>query len=430
MLACCRVVIAEDLPNPFPAKEISVSSLPNGLRLIVRENHAVPVVAMEVVVRSGSAAESDVHGVAHYLEHLCFQGTKHYPGALSPQYALEMAGGMSNAVTSRDCTRYQAQIASDKLDVLVQVLADVILAPTLAEDDCRNERAIILAEIAHEYENPIAVLIEAAYANTYRLFPYKFSPKGTEEDVARITAAEIRAFHDRWYVPNNLSVILVGDITGKQATNLIRAAFLGASAKLPSPPLFTEPQSDSDLREIHLPQNLPDTCQVLAFPATSAGESQALAATLLLKTLLADGPDALLPACWAGAGVNVDKYGIEFVGSRAPGRMLIWAETPPAMAGRLRQATLELLARLGKIPLAAPSLEAAKHRLAAQFLRENATFTQQAATLALYEGSGSGEFACQLMPLLHNVTAEQVRKAAPATPLAWITLGREPKGQD
>ncbi len=76
---------AQDIPNPLPADEVSFQSLGNGLRLVVREDHSLPLVAMVVVVHAGSARRADTYGIAHYLEHLVFQGTAHYPGPLAPQ---------------------------------------------------------------------------------------------------------------------------------------------------------------------------------------------------------------------------------------------------------------------------------------------------------------------------------------------------------
>ena len=94
LLAGGQLCRAQEIPDPFPAAEIFQQTLPNGLRLVLREDHSLPLVAMVVTVHAGSASEQQAHGIAHYLEHLTFQGTRHYPGALAPESALEQVGAI------------------------------------------------------------------------------------------------------------------------------------------------------------------------------------------------------------------------------------------------------------------------------------------------------------------------------------------------
>jgi len=430
LLAGCPALRAQDIPNPLTASELSVKTLPNGLRLVIREDHSLPLVAMVVVVRAGSAVEANTRGIAHYLEHLVFQGTKRYPTALGPEAALEQAGGVSNAVTSRDMIRFQASAPSSQLSLLVNVLADVALAPKLDERSFRNERSTILAEIQQDEDNPLYTLFGRAYDLTYRTHPYRHAPTGSIDDVLGLTADDVQAFYQRWYVPNNMSVVLVGDLTQEQAMQLMQQAFGAAkSAKLPDLPPAEAPAADQPARA-HIARNLPDTYQVLAFPTPASNNLPALLATDVLMTLLADGGDALLPAWWARDGVTVERFGIEFVSSREPGRFLLWAQTDARMAVKLRESTRELLHSLATNPIPPATLALAKQRLAGQFLLENETYTQQAATLAFYEGLGDAQLMCRYIPTLQSLTAEQVQAAIPAPLLGWVTVGKRPEGEE
>lgn len=420
---------AAEIPNPFPTGAIAIPPpLPNGVRIIVREDHSLPVVAVQVVVRTGSATPDGVNGIAHYLEHAVFQGTTHFPGPLAPQYALELAGGLSNAVTSRDATRFQGTIASDQVAMLAKVLADVVLSPQLDDATCDRERETIDAEIIHTQENPLTALFDAAYRLTYGAFPYKISTLGSPDDISRITPAMLRAFHDRWYVPNNLSVVYVGDITEHQAVEITRQYFGAAkAAELPAP-IYVE-TAPVATQEMHLNRPIPDTYQVMAFPSPPSSDMTAVAATELLASMLTEAPNALLPACWQADGVQFGRFGIEYVSTRQPGRFLIWAQTSPQMADKLRQSTLRLLDRLAHGSWANAQISLAQQRVARQYLFDNATYAQQADTLALNESLGNAETAGRYLSLIQGTTAVQLQAAVPTMLLARVTLGQPPKGQ-
>ena len=422
-------VDAQPLPNPFTEQGAPVvTTLASGLRLIVCENHALPMIAMQVVVRGGSSSEVNAPGVAHYLEHVSFQGTTHFPDPLAPQYALEEAGGLSNGETTRDSTTFQAEIASDNAELLVNVLADIVLHPLLTDAGCEREHPVISAEIAREHDDPLISTLNAAYAFSYPSHPYRDVPEGNETDIVGITPAILRAFHDRWYVPRNLSVIMVGDITAKMAETLVTKAFSLPDA--PSPPAFPDAAlaNTGGQAEVHLSRDIAVTYQVLAFSVPALRDFPATVATDLVQTLLVDGPQALLPARWARDGVACQAYGIECVGSRDAGRMLIWAQTSPEMAGKLRDSTLAALDDLARGPLPASLVDAARQRLATQFVQGNATFDQQAETLAFYEGRGQAEMAELYLPTIWELPAEQVRAVVPTIPLSWVTMGQSPKG--
>lgn len=423
------LVRAQEIPNPFPPGERYVKTFANGLRLVVREDHSLPIVAMTVVVRGGAAVDPQGRGIAHILEHLVFQGTKNYPAPLAPQYALEEVGGISNAVTSRDMTRFQAAVGSAQVDLLVRVLAEITQSPTLAAERFDKERPVILAEIQREEDNPITSVLNRGYQLGYRTHPYRFSPSGTILDLLQLQAVDVRSYFKHWYVPNNMSVVLVGDITRARATALVEKAF-GAekSVTLPARPQ-PETTVPATAARAHFPRDLPDTYQVMVFPGPASRDFSATVTTDVLMSLLADGQDALLPACWAQEHVAVSSFGIEFVTARDPGRFLIWVQTAPNQAAKARNTTLRLLQQLsaGQVPPA--PLQLAKQRVASEFLLENETYSQQAATIAFYEGLGEGTRLSQYVPTAQAVTLEQLRAAVPTRLAAWVTLGARVEGE-
>ncbi|MHB0935647.1 MAG: M16 family metallopeptidase [Armatimonadota bacterium] len=416
---------AGSLPNPFPAGCIITRVLPNGLRIVVREDHSLPIVSMVVVVRGGSGA-GDVPGAAHYLEHLALQGTKRYPDRLAPQYALEKVGGVSEAVTSRDMTRYQATVESSHAPLLVEVLADVATAALLDDESFARERPTVLSEIQGMTDDPQALLLNLGYQHAYRVHPYRARPTGTLEDVLRLTAADVRGCYQRRYQPNNMSVVLVGDITSLQAFKLVEAAFGSTKAAALPPWPGTEP-AGREAVEGHVPTDLDGTYQVLAFPAPPVSDLDGVAAADLLMTLLASNGDGLLLEQWTKDGIQVYDFGVEFVSARGPGRLMIWALTRPAQAAKLRASTTTLLTSLAAHPVSTEMLARAKDRLAADLLLQNETYSQQASTLAFYEGLDGAIVLTRYIPAVEALTAARLSAAVPTRPLAWITLGQRPE---
>lgn len=421
---CAR---AGEIPNPFPAQAISVTTLENGMRLVVKEDHSLPIVAMVVAVHGGSATDTASRGIAHYLEHLVFQGTKHYPEPLAPQQALEQAGGVSNAVTNRDALDFQAAIASDKSALLVNVLYDVVMLPLLTDDRFEKERPIILAEIQREDDDPVTTALSNAYRISYKAHPYRNSPKGNINDLLWMTGAQVRAFHQRWFVAKNISLVLVGDITPANAKALVEKTF--GQAKPAAPPALPPAETTSHpLSRQHIKTALPDTYQALAFATPPSSDFQRMVATDVLLTLLVDGPDAVLPDWYAGKRVNLTNFGGEFVSTRAPGRLLIWGQSPPDQAVALREATTAYLAHLAGGDLDANAFALARQRLSMSFVLDNETYLQQASTLAFYESLGGARLASRYLPTIQALTAAQVCAAAPTTPLGWVTVGQAPEG--
>jgi len=423
-LVACSMSHAQNLPNPFPpGSVITFPPLANGLKIVLRENHALPIVAMEVVIHTGAAAEAGMPGVAHFLEHVSFEGTVHFPNRFGAQYALECRGGFSNAITKRDIIRYNGSVASDQVSVLSKVLADIVLHPLLSDQSVTAQRAVITAECEHQQFDPVTELVNAAYASTCAEHPYGVAPVGSLQDIARVTPTMVRDFHAHWFVPNNMTVVLVGDISVARAQAVVQEAFSDVPATvLPSMATLNFRFLGAAVN-VHFKSNLPTMYQIMAFPASPVTDFKSYIATQLLASLLINKADALLPVHWANAGLHVGQYGQEYVAVRYPGRLLIWAQTPPAEVDVLFKSTLATMAALKQTKLDAQTLMQAKGELAQRFVFENATYSDQAATLACYAGVGDVANSSDYLPIMQAITEEEVRAMIPTTYLARVTLG-------
>ncbi|HWE24030.1 MAG TPA: pitrilysin family protein [Myxococcales bacterium] len=200
--------------------------LPNGLTVLVEENHAAPVAALQVWVRVGSADELPGEcGLAHLHEHMLFKGTaRRGPGEIAR--AIEGCGGEINAWTSFDQTVYHVVVASQFLAQGMDVLADAITSAAFDPDELRREIEVVCEEIKRSLDSPTRKLSKELFATAFTRHPYRRPVIGTEESVRAFTREGILAFYKRWYQPANCVLVVVGDVREAHVLELARQLFV------------------------------------------------------------------------------------------------------------------------------------------------------------------------------------------------------------
>ncbi len=199
---------------PAVAETVTNFQLQNGLDVVVIEDHRAPVVVHMVWYRVGAADEAPgTSGIAHFLEHLMFKGTeKVAPGEFSA--TVEAQGGNDNAFTSWDYTAYFQRVASDRLDLMMEMEADRMRNLRLTEDDVVTERQVILEERAERTDSsPGALMSEQMRAAQYLNHPYGTPIIGWRHEMAELDRADALAHYERYYAPNNAILIVAGDVT-------------------------------------------------------------------------------------------------------------------------------------------------------------------------------------------------------------------------
>jgi zinc protease len=189
-------------------------TMKNGMQVVVIPNHRAPVVTHMVWYKQGAADEpAGVSGIAHFLEHLMFKGTKKIPaGEFSKR--VKAMGGNDNAFTSQDYTAYHQSIAVERLETVMQMEADRMRGLTLPEKDVDSERLVIIEERRMRIDNdPAAKLSEQINDVLFVNHPYRDPIIGWEHEMAKLSRADAKAFYDAWYEPNNAILIVSGDIT-------------------------------------------------------------------------------------------------------------------------------------------------------------------------------------------------------------------------
>ncbi|QQL43956.1 M16 family metallopeptidase [Sulfuriroseicoccus oceanibius] len=200
-----------------------VLRLENGLEVLVLPDHRSPVVSVQGWVKVGSIHESEFlgGGISHLIEHLVFKGTTNFGGQEIAKCVQEN-GGQLNAYTSFDRTVYWVDAPSDGAERALDVVTDLIFRPKFPENEFEKEKEVIRREIAMGEDDPDRVLSQALFREAFTQHPTRHPVIGYLDAFNQLTLDNVWAFYRRHYVPNNVFLVIVGDITAEQAEAWVR----------------------------------------------------------------------------------------------------------------------------------------------------------------------------------------------------------------
>ncbi len=210
--------------------------LPNGMDVVVITNKRAPVVLHMVWYKVGGADEpAGKSGIAHFLEHLMFKGTRTLkPGQFSK--IVSENGGQENAITSHDFTAYFQSVAKDRLETVMRIEADRMSNLVLTDKELEAERLVVIEERRSRTENqPRSLLWEQTNAALHIHHPYRIPVIGWEHEIKGLTTADALDFYQKWYAPNNAILIVAGDVTAAEVKTLAEK-YYGAIAAKTLPP--------------------------------------------------------------------------------------------------------------------------------------------------------------------------------------------------
>ena len=225
----------------------------NDLKLLLAPRRAAPVVAFMVLYRVGSRNEAVGHtGSTHLLEHMLFKGTPTYNKQNGTQIAsvLQRQGGVFNADTWFDRTRYYEMLPSDQLDLAIHIEADRMRNSFIAEEDRQSEMTVVRNELERGENEPSNILHERLWAAAFREHPYHHPTIGWRSDVEGVATSRLKEFYDTFYHPNNATAIVVGDFDERTALDLLGKHFGPIPpSSAPIPPMYTvEPPQEGEIR--------------------------------------------------------------------------------------------------------------------------------------------------------------------------------------
>jgi len=413
------VLVLSWLPAAVHAELAQERMLSNGMKIIVKEDHRAPTVAHMVWYKTGSMDEQNgTTGVAHALEHMMFKGTKSLkPGEFSQRVAA--LGGRENAFTSKDYTAYFQQIEKSKLEKVMALEADRMANLVFDKNEFSREIRVVMEERRWRTEDqPIPLVYETLNAVAFNAHPYHHPVAGWMSDLQNMTVQDAKAWYDRWYAPNNATMVVAGDVDPKQVFALAEKHFGKIARKaVPVTKLQDEPPQRG-IRRVTIKAPAENPYVVLAFkvPGLRDVEKDVESHALDVLAAILDGYDnARLNAKLvrtdrvansAGAGYsNIARGPVLFLLDGTP-----TAGTTTEQLEKLLRAEVERVAKEG---VSEAELKRVKAQLIAGQIYKRDSIFGQAMEIGTMEATGLSHTQIdRIIDKLKEVTAEQVQAVA------------------
>lgn len=413
------------------AQKLQQYDYPNGVRLIVEEDHSAPDAMVQVWLKVGGRDEvPGKTGLAHVFEHMMFKGSqKLAPGEFSKRIAA--MGGNDNAFTTTDYTAYFETVPSARVDQVVGMEAERFGHLKLDAKEFASEIRVIQEERRMRTDDdPNSHMFEVLAATALQLHPYRNPVIGWMQDLKRLNIADVRAFYAAHYVPGNATVVVVGDVDFNHLKKVVGDTF-GALKARPVPARFNpvEPEPLGPKRMIaRLPAQSPVMAVVCPVPVWKPGVNDREAAALAVAMqILAGGRSALLQR----ELVDRHKKAFSVSGGYDPFSMGIDLWTIYGELGKdqkpadFEAALWKLIGGLAEKPVDADTLAAAKTNMIADETYAQDSLYLRAKEIGRMEVVGIGAMhRDEWLRAIRNVTADDVRQVV----ARWLKVDRSTTG--
>ena len=416
-----------------PKLQYKMTVLSNGLRVIFSEDHSTPIVHLAVWYHVGSKNERPGRtGFAHLFEHMMFKGSKNVEPE-SHTSIIAGVGGRSNAYTTEDETVFWQTLPSQYLPLAVWLEADRMATLRVDDEAFKREREVVKEERRMRVENqPYGRLSEIIYDIAFTTHPYKHPTIGSMKDLEAASIADVRDFHNLYYVPENATVAIVGDFDTTQATQIVNQYF-GRVPKAGRPvprDIPKEPPQTKERRAV-VEEAWPLPAVVVAYHVTYDGHPDAYPLHITAK-IMSDGQSARIPlelmykrrlalTAFGSGNITEDPNLFYAVAIVQPG------QTPAAA----EQALIAEFEKLTKETISAVELQRAKNQFARDYIvgresnQEKALHLAHSAVIHNDISAADGEF-----DIFMNVTTADVQRVARTyfTPNNRVVIHILPKG--
>ena len=278
--------------NTVWAASAQMFKLDNGQTVVIQEVKNNPIVTIDTWIKTGSIDEDDSNnGVAHFLEHLFFKGTKnHEPGEFDQ--ILETKGAITNAATSKDFTHYYVTIPSKDFDLAMELHGDMMMHPLIPRNEMEKERKVVLEEINKDLVSPTRILQENLNSMMYTNHPYKRKVIGRSDVIETITRDQVLNFYNAHYSPSNMITIVVGDVDTNHALERIKEVFNAEYKKQTKTIYPKESQLTTQQKKVEYIKT-ESGYMVIGFRGTPIDDNDSYALDVL-STILGDGRSSVL----------------------------------------------------------------------------------------------------------------------------------------
>ncbi len=412
-LVCTSATGIDTIVRP-PKFDYRMTTLDNGLQVVLLEDHSTPVVHVAVWYHVGSKDEKPGRtGFAHLFEHLMFKGSKNVRPDQHPSWITSI-GGEANAQTDEDTTLYWQTVPAHHLPLVLWLEADRMASLDVSEDKFVTEREVVKEERRMRFENqPFGRLPEVIFDNAFTTHPYRHQTIGSMEDLEAASIADVRAFHDTYYVPNNATLVIVGDFDSDEALGLVQR-YLGRVPRGKPVPrdIAAEPAHTAE-KVVTVSESWPLPAVVLSHHITYDGHPDAYPLHILAKVLSDGDSSRLYRSLVYEQQIALAAFGEAKLIEHPNLFYLVAVVNPGRQPAEAMNALVQQVERVKAEGITEAELNRAKRQFARDYIlgretvRQKALHLGHAAVIHNDITTADGEF-----DLFQNVTLEDVQRVA------------------
>ena len=401
------------LPGAMPdsLNGIEQHKLANGLTVLTKEVHTAPVVYFSVWYKAGSVNEQlGQSGMSHLLEHMMFKGTTtRKPGEISA--LLQQNGADFNATTSFDRTNYFETLASDRLEMAMKLESDRMSNSLFDEKEHQKEMSVVRSEYEGGENDPSTALTKAVRLAAYEVHPYRWMTIGFRSDIENIDRDEMYAYYQKYYVPNNATIVMVGDFNTKDALAMAQKYFGGIPSK-PITPTFTTPEPEQQGERRVTVRRAGTVKQIqIAYHIPAFGDSDRYALDVLESTLSGGRTGRFFGALvQSGLASSAEAYDY---GLRDADLLTLDATAQPGKTNQeLEKALLAQVEKLQTTPISAEELKRVVNQAEASYIYGRDSVQSQGAQLGEFAMRGNWRYGETYLDNIRKVTPADVQRVA------------------
>jgi zinc protease len=360
-------------PVGSPLNPYTKLKLENGLTLIVKEVHSAPIAAVDIWVGTGAKNEQpEEAGISHFFEHMLFKGTaKRKAGEIARE--IQAVGGYTNAQTSLDTTHYYVVVPSEHVNLALDVEADAIMNSSFDSEEIGRERKVILEERRLKEDNPPQRLGMMAYQAVFKGTPYANDVLGSPESLGGVTRETFVKYHRKYYTPDNMVVVVVGDVDTRHIIARVRELFQGFKAgKKIAATRFALPKL-TKIQRVEAEMQVDQTYLYFGFPGPGMNDKD-IPALALLGVILGGGQSSRLYQTLQEEKQLVNAIGAGYQSYQQIGMMAVYMQSKDTPVSDLEAEVRTIIMQIVNQGISGDELSRAK-----ALIRSDIAYTMESA---------------------------------------------------
>jgi zinc protease len=411
LIALCLCTDSFSQDEPFLQSNTTKYQLDNGLTVILKQDRRTPTFFAGIYVRAGSATEEEYSGsgITHLIEHMIFKGTS---TMTAEQIARQVkaSGASIGAYTTLDYTAFTMQGPADGIAALTDIFYDIISDPQFDKDELEKEKNVIRTEMRYVNDNPQKYLSAQFWQTAYVVHPYRNPIIGYIGIFDALNRDDVKKYYDKFYVPNNMVLVIVGDIDIEAVKGIINTSFAQLKRKsLAASPLAQEPmQIAPRTNEIEYPTS--KSYMLMGFHSVSLSDRDIFALDTL-SVILGTGRSSLLHEEMYNRQnlvYNIDAYNYT---PFHPGLFLIGATFEPENRHRVADEILNIIEGIKKATIKKKEIDKAKNQVMSSYILSRQTQASLGADLGISQLlTGDTDFSAHYLEGIKSVTADDIHR--------------------